>query len=141
MTKKERFIQFIKFCFWGVLTTLINLGVYALCRLVKIPVTVSTVIAWIVCVAFAFFTNKRYVFNSKDKTHKTIIKECLLFYSSRLFSGAMDVLFMFLTVNVFNLPELWCKIGDEIFVSVLNYLLSIIIVFRENKKNSTITED
>jgi|SRR5574344_788593 putative flippase GtrA len=128
-----QFKRFILFCFWGVVTTAVNVGIYYLCRLIKIPVTVSTIIAWILCVAVAFFTNKRYVFESETKTIKSILKECFLFYGSRLFSGAIDVLFMYLTVNVFHFNEIFSKIGDEIIVSALNYILSIIIVFRKKE--------
>jgi len=135
VTKKERFIQFIKFCFWGVLTTLINLASYALSRFFHIPVTAATIIAWFFSVLFAFATNRKYVFDSKSRTWEDILKECALFYGSRVFSGVIDVLFMFLTVNILKLNEIYCKVADEFFVSILNYILSIIVVFNNKKKS------
>lgn len=129
------------FCFWGVLTTLVNLAVYFLCRKIRIPLTVSTVLAWFFAVLFAFITNRKYVFNSRARSREALL-ECAKFYGSRIFSGIMEVVFMLLFAKVLHaddfmnkyisitfLSEFWSKFFTEIIVSLLNYVLSIFFVF------------
>ncbi|MCK9169265.1 MAG: GtrA family protein [Treponema sp.] len=155
MTKKERCIQFLLFCFWGVLTTLVNLAVYFFCRRMHISLTPATVIAWFFAVLFAFFTNKKYVFNSCTKKRDSLV-ECGKFYGARLFSGVLEVVFMLLFAKVlnidsvmnsyiplpflsglsfFNFTEFWSKFFTEIIVVFVNYILSILFVFRRKKNN------
>ena len=89
----------ILFTFWGTLTTLLNVVLYYAFRYIKIPVSISTALAWFLCVLFAFVTNRRYVFKGQEYTKKQIIREIVLFYGSRLFSGIMDVLIMVLLLQ------------------------------------------
>ncbi len=124
-----RIKQLASYVFWGAATTLVNIGVYALCRLPGIPVAVSTAIAWLASVAFAFVTNRRFVFASAS-SGSGIARECALFFASRLFSGLVDVAFMFLLVSLAGLPELPCKVASNAVVIVLNYILSLVLVFK-----------
>lgn len=128
--------KIVSFTFWGILTTALNVGLYYGFRLLTAPVLLSTVLAWFLCVLFAFITNKKYVFNSKTVTKKAILRECLLFYGSRLFSGLMDVGIMFLLVEVLHLNEIFSKITDEIIVSAFNFLISFIFIFKEKKPDA-----
>lgn len=121
--------QLISYGFWGVATTLVNIAVYALCRAPGLPVTVSTAIAWVASVAFAFVTNRRFVFASTS-SGTGIVRECALFFASRLFSGLVDVALMFLLVSLMALPELPCKVASNAVVIALNYILSLFLVFR-----------
>lgn len=130
-----RIRQLAAYVFWGAATTVVNIGVYALCRLPGIPVTVSTVIAWVASVAFAFVTNRRFVFASAS-SGVGIARECALFFGSRVFSGLMDVSLMFVSVNLASLPELPCKILSNAIVIVLNYFLSLFLVFRRKGGSS-----
>jgi len=125
----ERVRQLISYVFWGVATTLVNIAVYALCRAPGIPVTAATAIAWVASVAFAFVTNRRFVFGSMS-SGLGIARECALFFASRLFSGLVDVALMFLLVNLSALPELPCKVASNAVVIALNYILSLFLVFR-----------
>lgn len=123
----------ISFIFWGILTTALNVLLYYLFRHIKISVQISTILAWFLCVLFAFVTNKKYVFNGGAKEKKAIIREALYFYGSRLFSGIADVLIMSLFVNVLKFNEVFSKITDEILVSAFNFLFSFLVIFKEKK--------
>ena len=64
------------YAIFGVLTTVINLGVfYVLSDLLNWNENVSNVIAIIIAVLFAYFTNKDLVFHSEAKTLKAKWKE------------------------------------------------------------------
>ena len=57
----------ISYLFFGGLTTLVNFVIYYPCyNWLNISATLSNVIAWAVAVAFAYLTNKPFVFHSHD---------------------------------------------------------------------------
>ena len=60
LLKKHR--EIISYLFFGGCTTLINIIAYYVCyNVISISNVISTIIAWIISVLFAFVTNKLYV--------------------------------------------------------------------------------
>lgn len=117
---------------FGILTTLVNIGAYALfAKYLGMGVTVSTVLAWVVSVLFAFVTNRKFVFHSTQKKIADVFKEIFLFFSSRLFTGALDVAIMNVFAVWLGFDDMLVKIIGNGIVIVLNYVLSKTIVFRE----------
>lgn len=125
--------KIISFTFWGILTTALNVILYYLFRYIKLSVQISTVLAWFLCVLFAFITNKKYVFKGTGTSAKAFIREIIYFYGSRLFSGIADVLIMSLFVNIIGFNEVFSKITDEIVISAFNFLFSFLVIFKEKK--------
>lgn len=125
--------KIISFTFWGILTTALNVILYYLFRYIKLSVQISTVLAWFLCVLFAFITNKKYVFKGTSTSAKAFVREIIYFYGSRLFSGIADVLIMSLFVNIIGFNEVFSKITDEILVSAFNFLFSFLVIFKEKK--------
>ena len=128
--KKELVKKILYFIFWGILTTLLNVGLYSVLRRLGVPLTAATAIAWFLCVLFAFITNKKYVFGSKEFGLKKLAKEFFLFYLSRLFTGISDIIIMNLLVNFLHWNEIVAKITDEVFVSSLNFLFGFLFIFK-----------
>lgn len=123
--------KIVSFTFWGLLTTLLNVVLYYFFRYIHISVQFSTVLAWFLCVLFAFVTNKKYVFKKINTAPGDLVKEIVYFYGSRLFSGIADVLIMSLFVDFFHFNEVFSKITDEILVSAFNFLFSFLVIFKE----------
>ena len=122
--------------FFGVLTTLINWGSYFLCyNIVQIPNVPSTIIAWILAVAFAFITNKIWVFGSKSFNGKVLLYEIWTFLSARLITGILDVVIMYFAVDVFAMNSTVWKLISNIIVIVLNYIFSRLIIANCNSKS------
>ena len=68
--------EIISYLFFGGLTTVVNYLVYLPCyNLLGISGAVSNVIAWIAAVAFAYLTNKPFVFKSHNWSAKTVLPE------------------------------------------------------------------
>ena len=57
----------LRYCFYGGLATLVNLGSYYLMRhfIPQMPYTVANIISVLLAIIFAYFTNSRFVFRSK----------------------------------------------------------------------------
>lgn len=121
----------------GFLTTLVNLGSYW-CARFFMDVTPATAVAWIISVLFAYVTNKIFVFKSKNETVLAFAKEFCLFIFARLASGVVDVLGMTLLINESSTKifELAVKIFINIFVVVVNYILSKFLIFTKKKETA-----
>ncbi len=128
---KQFLIHIGSYLFWGVATTAVNVLVYYLVRTYAMAsVTTATLVAWFLSVLFAFLTNRAFVFHAKKGL---LVKQLTLFYGSRLFSGIVDVLLMALLVTLWYLPELLCKLGVNALVIVLNYVMSLLFVFKSKE--------
>ena len=117
---------------FGVLTTLINIVAYIVCfNVFSISNVPSTIIAWIIAVIFAFITNKLWVFDSKNFDRRTLAHEIPTFFGARIATGVLDVLIMYLTVDVMNWNSTIWKLISNVIVIVLNYVASKLIIFKK----------
>ena len=137
--------EIILYIFFGGLTTLVNYVVYFLCKSIGVGYQVSTCIAWVAAVLFAFVTNKNFVFESRNKNVKTVLREMFMFFGGRLFSLCLELLIMKLGMDIvhaggftveafgFNLPagEFITKTIAQVVVLVTNFLLSKKLIFRK----------
>lgn len=121
----------LSYLFFGGLTTVVNYLVYLPCyNLLHISATVSNVIAWVVAVAFAYLTNKPFVFKSHDWSRKTVGPELAKFVGCRIGSGLMETAIIFITVDCLHgSGNLW-KLVTSVLVVILNYAGSKLLVFR-----------
>ena len=126
MKNKKEVISYLIF---GILTTLVNIVVYTFCKdVLQIQYLISNAIAWIVSVLFAYFTNRKYVFESHNSL---IINELVKFIGARVSTGIMDMLLMWLFVDVLSMQSMISKIIVNVVVVILNYIFSKLFVFQE----------
>ena len=82
-------------------------------------------------VAFAYVTNKPFVFKSHDWSMKTVLPELGKFVGCRAASGGLETALVFLTVDVCGWDgNLW-KLIISVVVVILNYVSSKLLVFRK----------
>ncbi len=127
-------IEVMRYLIFGVLTTAINIISYSIFYyFLGIENIISNVIAWIVSVIFAYLTNRKYVFESKANTIKTMIVEIFSFFASRLVTLGIDEAIMYVTVDKWQWNGLLMKILSNILVIILNFIFSKLIVFKKNR--------
>lgn len=128
----RKYREILVYLIFGVLTTAVNYVVYLPCyNLMHMSASVSNVIAWVFAVAFAYLTNKPFVFRSHDWSAKTVIPELAKFVGTRVGSGGLETAILFLTVDVIGWNgNLW-KILTSILVVIVNYVGSKLLVFRK----------
>lgn len=128
-----KFKQIILYGICGVLTTIINIVAYwAVSRLLGLAVVTSTIIAWLVAVFFAYWSNRKYVFESTNNSAVAVFFEALYFFGARIATGVFDVAFMYVFADVLGLNDVIVKVVSNVIVVILNYVASKFI-FREGK--------
>lgn len=133
----KKYEEIINYIIVGGLTTAVSLITYYLCVFTilnpnnPIELQVANIISWIFSVTFAYFTNRKYVFKSNEVN---IAKECTKFYTSRIFTLLLDMLFMFLFVTKFNINDKISKLIVQVLIVIGNYIISKFFVFIKEKR-------
>lgn len=127
-----KYKELIMYVFFGGLTTLVNIVSYWLIAdVLHVNYLVSTVIAWVISVLFAYVTNKIWVFESKSTKAGEIIKEVALFFAFRALSGLFDLGAMYVMVDLMHINDLIAKIAANVVVIILNYIFSKLVIFKK----------
>jgi len=127
-----RYYDVLAYLFFGGLTTVVNYLVYLPCyNWLQISAGVSNIIAWVVAVAFAFLTNKPFVFKSHDWSAKVMLPELTKFVGCRVGSGLLETLILFIAVDCLCWNGNWAKLATSVLVVILNYFGSKLLVFRK----------
>lgn len=127
----KKYEEVISYLFFGGLTTLVNYIVYLPCyNIFQWSGTLSNAVAWVVAVAFAFVTNKPFVFKSHDWSAKTLFPELTKFVSCRIGSGLLETAIIFVLVDCLNWNGNIIKLLTSVLVVILNYVASKLLVFR-----------
>jgi len=166
LLKKHR--EILMYLVFGVLTTVVGTGSYFLilfaARLLGVSETgvaynfvrvAAQIIQWVLAVLFAYYTNKKWVFEAKETDSEK--KRLASFFGARLFSLACDsavtfgVIFLLSAASyrTFSLslpfglsipmtPDLWAKLAAAVVVIVVNYILSKFIVFKKEPASGEI---
>lgn len=127
----EKYWDILSYLFFGVLTTVVNYVVYLPCyNLLNLSAVASNAIAWVVAVAFAYLTNKPFVFRSHDWSAKTVVPELTKFVGCRIGSGLTETLILLLAVDIMGWNGNIWKLITNVLVVILNYIGSKLLVFR-----------
>lgn len=129
-----RYRELISYLIVGGLTTVVSLGTYYGCTLtvldaaVPLQLQAANILSWIAAVTFAYFTNRKYVFESRNQH---ILKEAAAFYASRLSTLLMDMGLMFLMVTILGWDDKIAKLIVQVVVTIANYVISKFFVFKK----------
>lgn len=127
-----KYYDILVYLIFGVLTTVVNYLVYLPCyNLLAFDASVSNMIAWAVAVVFAFVTNKPFVFKSHDWSAKTLLPELIKFVGTRIGSGGVETLILFISVDLLGWNGNLLKLLTSILVVIINYIGSKLLVFKK----------
>ncbi len=121
---------------FGGLTTLLSLLVYYAVTFTflnpdnTIELQIANILSWIFGFLFAYFTNRKYVFESKNKK---VSEEFFKFFLSRISTLLLDMAIMFVFVTCLKFNDKVFKIISQILVILSNYILSKLLVFKKNE--------
>ena len=126
--------EFIFYLIFGVLTTIVSLSVYYFCVLTFLnpnnafQLQIANILSWILAVAFAYATNRKFVFESKDPNK---LKGLIKFVTARLLTLFLDMLVMFILVTLLHFNDKISKLTSQVIITISNYIFSKIFVFKK----------
>lgn len=128
----KKYEEIINYIIVGGMTTVISILSYYLFRLIfsnnsNFYIQLSTVLSWIVAVTFAYFSNRIFVFKSKNSKSLESVK----FVTSRIMSLLIEMLVMFILTGILKINDKIAKILVQFIIVILNYLFSKIFVFKK----------
>lgn len=133
----KKYKEIINYLIFGVLTTVISLAVYYISVFtflnpdIPIQLQIANILSWIAGVAFAYFTNRKFVFESRNENK---LQEATKFVSSRITTLLLDMFIMWLFVTILHFNNAIMKLISQILVIIGNYILSKLLVFKNKNK-------
>ncbi len=126
--------EIVNYIIVGVMTTIFSWIVYAVSIWTfldtenPVELQIANILSWIAGVAFAYVTNRKYVFKS---TEKNILKEAVQFSASRVSTLFLDMFVMFVMVTLLGINDIISKFVSSVLVTIGNYLISKLFVFHK----------
>lgn len=156
--------EIVNYMFFGAMTTVIDFAVYTPLTAIFgadykivgfIPwYMITSVIAWIAAVMFAYFTNKKWVFYGKDWSSGTVAREFASFAGGRVLTLMIQLFLMWFMIDLTHLNDtppftfiagilgfegdFAVKVAVTLVVVILNYIISKLFVFRPKKDGETL---
>ncbi|MCD7726070.1 MAG: GtrA family protein [Clostridiales bacterium] len=119
---------------FGFLAFVLNYVLYWVFEsLLHIHYMAATVLSWVLTTAFAYWTNRTFVFQSRNKDFRMIWKELVSFFSARVATEVLELALMYLMVDCLHGNEYVAKLIGQTLVILANYVLSKLWIFKEKK--------
>ena len=127
-----RYREIILYLIFGAGTTAVDFAVsLTLVYLFDVNLYLSKVIAWVCAVAFAYVTNRIFVFQSVNRGAKKVLLEAGEFVAGRLISLGAQELVMVALYDGMKMSEWMVLILSSVLVIILNYIFGKLLVFRK----------
>ena len=142
--------EVMTYLIFGVLTTLVNYAVFALLiwQYGDRATLIANAVAWVAAVAFAYVTNKLFVFESKSWAADVLKREIPAFVGARLLSFGLEELGLWICKDLLHagrwtLMEIGGKVIGGLLVSkvvlsilvvILNYFFSKLLIFTKKSE-------
>lgn len=134
LVQKILTVEVFLYIVFGVLTTIVNIGAFAILTSVfNLEENFSNIIAIILAVLFAYFTNRGLVFNSTAVTLKEKTIEFFKFMIGRAFTMIVEFAGFFLMFNILGIHKLISKTVVTVVVIILNFFISKFFAFTSKK--------
>ncbi len=131
----RKYEEGINYLIFGFLAFVLNYVLYyVFAGLLGIHHLVSTALSWALTVVFAYWTNRTFVFKSKNNNAKAVRDEFISFVGARVATEFLELGVMFLMVDCAHINEYLSKFIGQVLVIVANYFLSKLWIFKEKSK-------
>ena len=140
----KKYKSVILYVIFGGLTTVVDWSISFLLyylwgeAIVATPILlhVADVIAWVAAVAFAYVTNRIWVFESKRHGFLPILGEITAFAGGRVVTLLLQEAIMAIFCTWLGLNLYLLKIIAAVVVVILNYFISKLLVFRKTRRET-----
>lgn len=131
LVKTPEFLRLVRYGVTGVITTVINIGLFTLLyERWGWNENVSNIIAIFFAVLFAYLASKWFVFRTRCENRLDLVREAVSFLSARAVTMALELGGIFVFVTLLGWPGFWVKAALTVIVVSLNYVFSKLFVFK-----------
>ena len=128
--------EILLYLFFGGLTFLVSISSYAVFNIrIGWDALTANIASWMLAVAFAYVTNRTWVFESSTDRGSNLIKEITSFVGGRIATLVFEELILFIFITELEMNSILIKIVAQVVVIALNYVISK-FVFRPQKSES-----
>lgn len=128
--------ELLLYLFFGGLTFLVSISSYAVFNIrIGWNALTANIASWILAVAFAYVTNRTWVFESSADSKRGIAREVVSFVSGRIVTLVTEELILLVFVTALEMNSILVKIVAQVVVIALNYVISKLVVFKSKKGN------
>ena len=121
------------YLFFGGLTFCLSIALYWLfAHPLGMTPLVSNALSWVLCVAFAYVTNRTWVFKEKAHDRRGIAREAASFVLGRVATLVMEEAVLWLGISVLGISDIAVKVVAQVLVIIGNYIISKRFVFRKD---------
>lgn len=122
------------YLFFGGLAFVVSVATYSLFNMaLHMNELIANIYSWIITVLFAFFTNRIWVFQSPTEGMGAFFRQMISFYGGRVITLLIEEAILFVFITLLSFSSLGVKIAAQIVVIILNYVISKLLVFRDEK--------
>lgn len=130
----RKYEEGINYLIFGFLAFVLNYILYWVFEsLLHCHYMLATALSWALTVVFAYWTNRSFVFKSKNTELQTIWKEFASFIGARVATEVLELVLMFVMVDCLHGNEYVAKLIGQTLVILANYVLSKLWIFKEKK--------
>lgn len=138
----KKYEEGVNYLIFGFLTFLVNTVVYWLAARAMgadndepLLISLATLIAWVVAVLFAYWTNRTFVFKSAVADQSGRLKEFFGFIGARVATGVLDQIIILSLTYYLDVNDVVSKMVGNVFVIISNYFLSKLLIFKKTDKS------
>ena len=118
------------YLFFGGLTTLLSILLFwFFTEPLKINALVANAIGWILCVLFAYLTNRTWVFTDKARDARGIFREVCYFFAGRIGTLLLEEAVLWVGIDLLGIGSMLVKVFAQVLVIVGNYYISKWFIF------------
>lgn len=122
-------LQFIKYSFWGVVSTGLNLVLFYWMTHIGINYMIANALSFFLAVIISYFLNEAFVFQQKKAKERT--QKILKYILVRVISLCADSVILFLCVTIWDKDMMLSKMFSSIVVILSTYFFNKTFIFKD----------
>ena len=118
------------YLFFGGLTTVLSIGLFwAFTHPLGMNALAANAFGWMLCVLFAYVTNRTWVFTDKAQNTRSILREAASFVGGKVGTPMLEEAVLWAGIDLMGINTMLVKVFAQVLVVVGNYIISKWFVF------------
>lgn len=126
----HKYKELLLYLFFGGLTMVLSIGLFwTFTQPLHMNVLSANALGWILCVLFAYLTNRTWVFEHKAHGARDILCECGAFFFGRVGTLVLEEAVLWMGIDLLGMNSMAVKVLAQVLVVAGNYFISKWLVF------------